>query len=181
MSIFAYKDERVAKLVWNIKYKREPRAVAIGGTALFRTLEEIAGGKTTIIVPIPMTKRRRKERGYNQCELLVGEIAQLDAKRAEQTGNERKFTIKNDLLVRVHHADRQTLKSRPERLAGAKGVFAINETALDEIKASTPGALSASTAIVIDDVITTGSTMKEAMETLRAAGFEKVLGLSLAH
>ncbi len=166
-SIFAYKDERVSKLVWNIKYKKSARAATIGGYALYRQFIEFTKGAHNItVIPIPITQKRRNERGYNQCELLVDEMKRLDI--------DDKFTICKDLLERAHHLPRQTLKNREDRLESIKGIFAVNEEVMARIMKNT-------TVVVIDDVITTGSTMEEAMETLKNAGFKDVFGLSLAH
>lgn len=167
-SIFAYKDERVRKLIWNIKYKKSAYATSIGGYALYHSLPRRAMASPllspVIIIPMPITVRRRRERGFNQCELLADEMKRLDA------GN--RLTLEKNLLIRVQHAARQTLKTRDERLESAQGIFALNETVSISKDA---------TIIVIDDVITTGSTMKSALEILHAGGFEKVSGLSLAH
>lgn len=166
-SIFAYKDPRVTKLIWNIKYNKSAAAVAIGGYALFSTLsagDKSKDGSPLMIVPMPITARRRRERGFNQCELLTEELKRLDM--------DGKFTILDDLLVRTHHASRQTLKDRTGRLESAKGIFGLNENA---------SRFKDSKIIIIDDVITTGSTMKEAMETFKKERFKNVRGLSLAH
>lgn len=178
-AILAYKDERVAKLIWHIKYKHDYHAVSIGGFLLFHQLlksrNNIPGAKRilTVIVPMPITARRRSERGYNQCELLVEEIARLDKKKD--------FMIRNDLLLRTVHASRQTLKDRKHRLISAKGIFSVNEkVAHINMEQASKVALPIQI-IVIDDVITTGSTMNEAIATLRQAGFTDVHGLSLAH
>lgn len=191
ISIFAYKDERVAKLVWNIKYKKSKQAVEIGGYALWWVLGEIGSlrhgfeprnrekperSDLFTIIPMPITPRRRKERGFNQCELLVDEIARLD--------REGRFTIEKELLRRVHHASRQTLKDRKDRLESAKGIFAVDEETAARYRDPTSpyrGEVGSRSVIIIDDVITTGSTMKEAIETLKDAGFTRVTGLSLAH
>ncbi len=165
-AVFTYKDERVAKLVWSIKYKKSPHAVELGGYALYQTLLKMNLSVGSVIIPIPITSKRRRERGYNQCELLVEEIRRLDTSK--------QFIIRNDLLIRTQHASRQTLKGRVDRLESAKGIFAVDET-------TETGQFRDSTIVIIDDVITTGSTMREAVETLRSAGFEKVTGLSLAH
>jgi ComF family protein len=175
-SIFAYKDERVMKLIWNIKYKKSTRAVKIGGYALHKKLIEIASVAPTrettsiIIIPIPITNRRRKERGYNQCDLLVDEIEWLSRGSTSLTSS--RFIIEKNLLVRTHHVSRQTLKGRKDRVESSQGIFEVNKE-VNEIK-KTP-------IIIIDDVITTGSTMFEAIETLKKAGPEDVRGLSLAH
>ena len=166
-SIFAYKDPRVTQLIWNIKYKKSACASGIGGYALFSSLKKYP---QAILVPMPITSQRRKERGYNQCELLVDEIERLDM--------QKQFTVMRDILIRTHHDSRHTLKNRSERLESAQGIFGVNEMATQKIQS---GEYKHIPIIVIDDVITTGSTMKEAMDTLKKYGFEKVSGLSLAH
>lgn len=167
-SVFAYKDERVSKLVWSIKYKKSVHSVQIGGYALYKALPQ---DSRAAIVPIPITSRRRRERGFNQCELLLDEIQRLDS--------EKRFIFEKDLLQRVRHASHQTLKSRDERLRSSKGIFSVNEEIVKQIKGATLN--SDHLIIVIDDVITTGSTMKEALDVLRSSGFSNVAGLSLAH
>ncbi len=204
-SVFAYKDERVAKMIWHIKYKKSAHAVQIGGYALWKRLvttaagvrravlrdtpstsAEVAAGSPSpslspkrpenslpppaaVVIPMPITNRRRKERGYNQCELLTDEMERL-----EQTNDYSRFTVRKDILFRTHHATRQTLKGRHERVESAKGIFGVRRNVI------TPELLRAKI-IVIDDVITTGSTMYEAIETLGAAGFSDVGAISLAH
>jgi ComF family protein len=168
-SIFAYKDERVSRLIWSLKYKRSAHAAALGGYALWRELCRGAG--KMIIVPMPITPRRRRERGFNQCELLVDEIKRLDENGL--------LAVKKDLLMRVHHTSRQTLKSRTDRLSSAKGIFAANKEMAARLRGSP--AFKEASIVVIDDVITTGSTMREALDALKKAGFAKISGLSLAH
>ncbi len=170
-AVFAYKDERTAKLVWNIKYKKSNHAVKLGGYGLFQVLSEMNTSHGSVIIPMPITKRRRKERGFNQCELLLEEIKELDT--------ENKFTYESGLLVRTHHSSRQTLKGRADRLESAKGIFAVQEEVAGQLK--TRADFETIQIIVIDDVITTGSTIKEAMDTLTTAGFPNVTGLSIAH
>lgn len=169
-SIFAYKNELVTRLVWNIKYKKNIKAVQIGGYALYEKLKN----DPSLLIPIPITQKRRNERGYNQCELLVDEILRLD-------GMNSKIITSKDLLVRTVHRDRQTLKDREERLEDAKNIFSINKEALKIFNSNNSEATKKISIIVIDDVITTGSTMKEAMETLKKAGLVNVMGISLAH
>lgn len=181
-SIFAYKDERVAKLIWNVKYKRSVHAVRIGGYVLLKWLQR-SGVESriwvdTLVIPMPITNRRRKERGYNQCELLVDEIGRLD--------KENRFKVEKKLLIRTHHASRQTLKSREDRLESAKGIFGVDEKRIEQLRIelfrnSVATKIEKIPVVIIDDVITTGSTMFEAIETLKKAGFEDVRGLSLAH
>jgi ComF family protein len=178
-SLFAYKDERVSKLVWSIKYKKNRHAVEIGGYALWKMLsgtDFLAARRADldsafILLPIPITPKRRRERGYNQCELILDEIQRLDTVR--------QFIYENRLLVRAVHKNRQTLKSRRERLENAADIFAIDPRVREELTRTYAG--KKLIVIVIDDVITTGSTLKAALDTVKSAGFDDVRGLSLAH
>ncbi|MFA6295654.1 MAG: hypothetical protein WC666_04575 [Candidatus Paceibacterota bacterium] len=169
--IFSYKDERVRKLIWSIKYKKSAHGTNVAGYALYRTISTYYKDITPIIVvPMPITPRRRRERGFNQCELLIDEIEKLDT--------DHHLTISRNILYRKLHKSRQTMKDRKERLESAQNIFFADNEAIEKLKIDkTQNYLI----IVIDDVITTGSTMKEAINTLRKAGLEKTFGLSVAH
>jgi ComF family protein len=160
-SLFAYKDERVSALIRCIKSKKDVHAFAIGGHRMREALKDMPEG--SILVPMPITKRRRRERGYNQCELLVDAIIRREPRR---------FKKECDLLQRTVNASQQKLKNRKERISSSGGLFAAGET---------HRVSNISTVVVIDDVLTTGSTMKEAIDTLKKAGFADVRGLTLAH
>jgi predicted amidophosphoribosyltransferase len=189
-SIFSYKDDRVWRLIWSIKYKKSAGGTAIAGYALHQVLRSYLAAMTgdavigdaavmpqIIVVPMPITARRRRERGFNQCELLAEEIERLEIERLKI---ENRLIIAKDLLVRKIHKSRQTLKDRAERLESARDIFAVNEEAAGQIKNSAH-LNNGTLIIVIDDVITTGGTIRDAVETLRKAGFENTWGLSVAH
>lgn len=194
-SIFAYKDERVWRLIWAIKYKKSATGAAIAAYALYRVLRVYSRAATrVVVVPMPITRARRRERGFNQCELIVGEIERLDMENGgeEMGGGGGKITdgkgmiFARDLLARVRHTSRQTLKDRAERIESATGIFAVNERAIERLNrlrqlADGGEGLKDLLVIVIDDVVTTGSTMRDAVHTLRRAGFPNTFGLSVAH
>ena len=173
-SIFSYKDERAWRLIWALKYKKSRRAAEITGYALNSILDVYArAAGRIIIVPMPITQRRRRERGYNQCELLADAI--------EKIGSANNIFIIRDLLFRVRHKSRQTLKDRSHRLASAEDLFAVNEDAAQRIKNEGIPVRNDELIIVIDDVVTTGGTIRDAVHTLRRAGFQNAFGLSVAH
>ena len=186
-SIFYYKDERVSHLVWSIKYKKSHKGALLAAHALFRILcsfESVVPEEMLfLVVPMPIAKARRRERGFNQCELIIDEIKQLDV--------DKRMMFDIGLLMRVRHTSRQTLKDRRERLESIQKIFAVNEKAAATLanKAVAAGnaqneivrGLESFFVVIIDDVITTGSTMKDAVETLRQAGFVHSYGLSFAH
>ncbi len=168
-SVFHYKDERVFHLVWSIKYKKSLKGASLAAHALFRILRSfesvIPKDMRILIIPMPITKARRRERGFNQCELIADAIARLDS--------DKHFLFAHDLLIRVRHTSRQTLKDRRERLKSIQDTFAVNPRS--DLNRSDLFV------VVIDDVITTGSTMRDAVGTLRRSGFKNTYGLSLAH
>ncbi|MFA6601956.1 MAG: hypothetical protein WCT02_03830 [Candidatus Paceibacterota bacterium] len=170
-SIFTYKDERVRKLIWSIKYKKSPKAVILAGQALYRVLNDFSRAvRPIIVIPMPITKKRRRERGFNQCELLTNQIEKLDL--------DKRLIVARNVLLRKVHISRQTLKDRRERLESVKDIFWADSEAVKKLNLDLAKNYLV---IVIDDVVTTGSTILEAIQTLRKAGLEKTFGLSVAH
>lgn len=178
LGVFAYKDERVSRLVWNIKYKKSEQAVEIASYALRKVLTALlysdpalGGADAIVIVPMPITKRRRRERGYNQCELITNEISKYVSGGG---GGGEKIIFEDKLLTRVHHTSHQKNKDREERLELEKEIFKVDEGVLLGLERDAHF-------IIIDDVITTGATIKTAMESMKNAGLKNVRGLALAH
>jgi competence protein ComFC len=147
----------VKELVWQIKYKKNKKAVGLAADALFAYLKEPA-----LLIPIPISKKRRKERGYNQCELLIDGIMKLDVNK--------KLERDYGLLIRSKHIEKQTHKDRNERLKNTKNIFEV--TKKENLNQNI---------IIIDDVSTTGSTLKEAYDVILSAGYLNVRALTVAH
>lgn len=113
-----------------------------------------------VVVPIPLYKRRERERGFNQADIichLVGSIWHLKTEK---------------LLVRIRDTGQQVGRTREERLVVMKGAFATSPQA--------PLLNKERGILLVDDVWTTGATMQECAYTLKKAGFEKVWGIVLA-
>ena len=189
LGIFAYKDKRVSRLVWNIKYKKSKPATEIAGHALRKVVSAllcpdgvIDAQTNIIIVPMPITKKRRRERGYNQCELITEEMSRYVNKDIQ-------IAFENKLLVRTHHTSHQKNKDREDRLDLEKDTFQIDQKVLNEIMDkinSLPNDLQKESQrniqfIIIDDVITTGTTIRNAIEAMKKSGLTNVRGLALAH
>lgn len=169
--IFSYKDERTRKLIWSIKYKKSIKGSAIAGYAINQIVQKyLKAASPIVIIPMPITNRRKRERGFNQCELIANEIEKLNT--------DHLIIIAKDILIRKVHISRQTMKGRDERLKSARDIFVVNNEAIEKL------AIDKSQnylVLIIDDVITTGSTILDAVNTLRKTGLEKTFGLSVAH
>ncbi|GEM_PF-586177 len=173
-SCFHYQDRRVRAAVQLLKYKNSRSLGAVFGAALREhALEVLAeeqlfdGSLATepwIIIPVPLSQERLRTRGYNQAE-LIGHGLLL--KKTEEF-----FIMDTDVLYKGHHTESQVdIKDRKSRLANPRGSFAVRNRER----------IAKRNCIVIDDVVTTGATIQEAMRSIKHAGARRVLGLSVAH
>lgn len=118
--------------------------------------------KESVFVPIPLYHLKHKKRGYNQAKLL-----------AEGLG--KKLDIKViDPFLRVKNTKTQVGLSQTERKENIKDAFSIKKEYQEKIKNYTQ-------IFLVDDVATSGSTLKEAAVLLKKSGAEKVWGITLAH
>lgn len=169
-AILPYREPRVRKFIELIKYKGNTEAILLGGQMLEETIlsifsERLPGRENKFVLTgIPASKKRIRERGFDQTGKLCGAII--------EAGGGEFLEWRPKLLYRKKEVGSQTeIKLRKNRLENMKDVFAV-----------TPGELVVGrTVVVIDDVTTTGATLKEARSALGKAGARKVYCLALAH
>src|SRR3989344_3736253 len=179
ISLFDYRDPLVREAVWQLKYRGNKKVVRLLATVfhdeILAFLEEYApltNFGDPLLIPIPLSRKREWERGFNQCRLLADELLRLDAHpssppfqggdlRGDSVG--RNFTL-SLALTKIKDTRSQTKsESRAARLKNLKDCF-VADTA----------AVSGRNIILIDDVATTGATLEEARKTLRHAGARQV-------
>lgn len=168
---FSYKNPSVRKSIWQLKYKNNQDIARIYGQLLYDNLvEELAeqylfGKRTSILlIPIPLSPSRLRERGFNQAELIARHIVACDTTHTLVCATH--ILLKKD--SDIHQA---RTKGRRERLANIIDSFFIRK----------PDAIRGQTIILIDDVVTTGATLKEARKVLRQAGAKHITALTIAH
>lgn len=169
-AVFHYRDKLARKAIWEIKYRGNREILRKFSRVLYEfILEELADEmsfnnfRNPLIVPIPASKSGIRERGFNQCELIVKELARLD--------ENRNFVLELSAIQKIKETPHQSkLKNRAKRLKNLDGCFSANAEKVQN-----------RCIILIDDVITTGATMNEVSKTLRKAGAKKVIGFSIAH
>lgn len=110
------------------------------------------------IVPVPLHPSRRRDRGFNQARQLATGLA------------DDSLPLRN-WLEKVHRTRPQSELSRTEREKNLKNSF--------ETTSQCPPGENADTVVIVDDVFTTGSTLRECARTLRAEGFQSILGVTL--
>jgi ComF family protein len=170
LSCFDYQNEIIKKLIWNLKYNKQFIIGEKLGKILYEELlEEISDleiytkGKKIIVVAVPLFKKRQKERGYNQSEIIAENFTKM---------NSEIFEFRNDLIIKnINTIQQAKLQNRIERLKNIKNAFS----------ATRPEIIKNRTIIVIDDVTTTGGTLLEIKKILEKSGAKKVLCIALAH
>lgn len=152
--------EGIAKAIKDFKYEKKTYLAKYFGRFLF---EEFNKFKEThpvdLIVPIPLSNERFKERGFNQSELLANELSALSNIPVDSTS-----------LIRVKNTSTQTALSFQERQENLENAF----------KVENKNAIKGKVVLLVDDVLTTGSTVSHAGETLKKAGAKAIYVLTLA-
>jgi len=111
------------------------------------------------VVPVPLHRTRRRERGFNQSEIVARCLAR-----------ERDLPVIGRALVKTRPAPPQTSLAAGERAANVRGAYAVRD----------PGRIRGLTLIVVDDVFTTGATIGECAAALKGAGAREVRALTVA-
>jgi competence protein ComFC len=111
------------------------------------------------VVPVPLDRGRRRERGYNQAELIAKPLARLLG-----------IPFRSYLLVRTRPRPNQLRLTRRERWETVRGAYAMHHDAqVDKVRV-----------LLVDDVFTTGATLDACSKALKEAGAARVVGLTVA-
>ena len=171
VALFEYSHPLVKEVVWEVKYGGNTALAKKLGEIIYDTIITELGERNALdsehralLVPMPISGKRRYERGWNQAELLARAVKDCDESRALKyiTGQ----------LAKIRHTESQTrTSSKSERLKNLEG----------SMKVLNPTMAEGRFVVLVDDVITTGATFAEARRALRAANAKKVLCIAVAH
>ena len=155
----AYNDEMV-KAITLLKYNRLTRLGRWFAGKLKLTAEANSMiREADLLVPVPLHPARRRERGYNQTELIATPLARL-----------LKIPLDAGLLMRVKPRPPQLFLSRRERWLSVRGAYEIRKgRRIDNQRV-----------LLIDDVFTTGATLDACARALKKGGAKSVIGLTVA-
>ena len=101
-----------------------------------------------VVVPVPMHKTKICQRGYNQTDYIADAVAEMLGVH----------TCK-DALFRVRNDESQTMQLTSMRAANVRGAFELNQSKVEYLKGKT--------VLLVDDILTTGSTLTECIAQLR--------------
>lgn len=172
ISLYKYKDKATKNGVWQMKYRANRNMARFFGQKMAKILIENKLENYTL-VPIPIHWRRRFERGFNQSEWLCKEITKTFNKN--YSGKENKIVkIKfKKILKRVVYNKKQSWNNKLMRQKNILAVFQVKEKFKKEIVGQK--------FLLVDDVVTTGATIKEARHELLIRGASSVKALTVAY
>lgn len=160
---FSYynKGSRIRNLIHNMKYK----GIKEIGTLLGRIYGSSLGNSEftdpiDIIVPVPLHPSKKRSRGFNQSELIAAGISEV-------TG----LKVNNSAVVRSVASSTQTRRSRYDRWVNVEGIFEVAD----------PESLAGRHILLVDDVITTGSTIESCVNAILKVEGVKVSVAALAY
>ena len=170
ISVWSYKNKYIKKLLWLLKFKGQFSSIKELVPTLYDYLhDELIESKifealdSPILVPIPISKKRMRYRGYNQS-LIIGKFLIKES--------DNKFTLDKNILEKVFdRAPQNTIKNKRQRFENIKNTFKIKNGA----------DVTNKFIILIDDITTTHATLIEAKKVLDKAGAKKVLAITIAH
>lgn len=160
VTLLPYTDTDVRSAIHEAKYRHNTRAQDLLAHVLTHYLRE-NHFERGVLIPIPLHSARLRERGYNQVTEVLKNVA-----RDNET-----YLLNERILTRVRNTPRQTDRSRYERLTNIKDAFAAHPEHIPDTEIL----------ILVDDVTTTGATLREARETLSDACHKDIICIALAH
>ena len=144
-------DQLGGQLVHALKYEGwHALAVGMGARMARLSWPPDVVAERTAFVPVPLSSRRERERGYNQSALLADAIA-----------TPLGVPVWRDVLLRLHFSSSQTRLTPEERLRNVSGAFRVT---------GDPARLRGAHLVLVDDVVTTAATLNACAAALFAGG-----------
>jgi ComF family protein len=153
-------NDGLRELVHLLKYNGVRPAAGVLGRMLGESLIAVAPSleqSIVLLVPVPLHRSKRRQRGFNQAELIARGALKAHISR-------ERFQLAPDLLARVRDTHSQIGLTSHQRRENVRGAFAVTR----------PQQVIGREVVVVDDVYTTGTTASECARVLRRAGASRV-------
>ena len=154
-----YYEGAARQAVWNLKFHNKPDAAEFLYTAMAETVRREYGDRRfDAVVPVPVSDRTLKQRGYNQSALLASGLARLLSLPMEEA------------LVKRIDTPPQRDTPAPRRSGNVLGAFDCREGA----------DFTGKTLLLVDDISTTGATLGECAKMLKIYGAQEIYAVAAA-
>ena len=155
-----YDERQVSELISGFKFKFWEEAAKPLGKILIEYSKNLPlKWKESLVVPIPLSRQRGRERGFNQSEIIAKTLADYFGAQFDSNN-----------LERVRNAKPQSEMNFHKRLENVRGVFTVREGFL----------FSGQKIILVDDVVTSGATFFEAATVLKETGAKSIVAIAVA-
>lgn len=145
------KHGKMKRIIQALKYKNRPRlGKYLGAEWGADLINKGEAPEIDLLIPVPLHKKRLRERGYNQAERI-----------AVGLGETLGIPVDTKSLIRAQATQTQTRMGREERWQNVKDVF--------EVKKPLKGKIG-----LVDDVVTTGATLESCIQTIMAEGSDNL-------
>lgn len=146
--IYYHKGSPYNNIIHALKYKGQPWiGMRFASMAAAELNEKGFFDGIDAIIPVPLSREKRRKRGYNQCDYIADGISQA-------TG----IPVLKDIVERNISNETQTDKSRDERWENVKGIFTLKK----------PELLEGKHILLVDDILTTGATLASCASAIQA-------------
>jgi ComF family protein len=161
-SAYGAYDGVLRELIHLFKYQSIKPAGKLLGSLLNQTVERMSLPDRLVMVPVPLWPGKRNTRGFNQAEAIARVFLSSSASMNIQ--------LDTSILVRTRETASQTGLTRHQRRANVRGAFAV----------ARPERVKDLSILIVDDVMTTGTTAGECARVLRRAGAKEVFVVTVA-
>jgi ComF family protein len=154
------------ELIHLLKYSGVRPAAGVLGRMIASCLTQLESefeDEEILIVPVPVYKGKRRQRGFNQAETIAREAMRFYPEQA-------RFALANGVLLRVRDTQSQIGLTSHQRRENMRGAFAVSDGP----------AIAGRSIVVVDDVYTTGTTLSECARVLQKAGATRVWAATVA-
>jgi len=157
---FGYYENSLKDLIQHLKYKKQPGVIREIQPLISQFFENIKSEYSGfIIVPVPLSKERLKERGFDQAFLIAREVSKILS-----------LPLVSNSITRIRDTTFQAGLERNKRLENIKGAFEVSK----------PECVRGKKILLVDDVLTTGSTCNEVTKVLKISKVDCVNVFTLA-
>jgi len=150
-------EPKIQMLIHLLKYQRYLSIAELFAEKIIHFFPEIDSTKYHLLIPVPLHKIKFRERGYNQSEVISYRLSKITNIKCEK-----------DLLVRIRNTKSQTKLNRKQRIENVSDAFKCEQN------------ITGKNILLVDDVITTGSTVNFCSKVLKNAGAKNIDVLAIS-
>ena len=149
--------KEMQKLIRGVKYHNQKELAYYQAKFMYEYFIKIINNDTTFtIIPVPLHKKRQKQRKFNHMELVANELSKLSG-----------WKINTNLITRIKETKPQYKLKKEERIKNLENAFKVH-----------PQNYNNENLLIIDDILTTGSTLSEMIKEFKKHNINKITGLT---